>query len=184
MSGGRSDDDVTAQPPLGTNQHLTEHLAAIRHVEAAIEAFIRGDFDICITLAGAAEGMFERRKGSDLHTVMMSDPRAKEFGVKDVNSSANMVRDWLKHDNPRHPASIEIAPFEAAVMLVRAMTKLDGWTTKMDAIKPAIYEVIVGEPISTPSPLLTPEGASAYGSAAMRDKTNITENLTSNVSNN
>ncbi len=148
MSGGPPDD--AASGPPDTSQHLTKHRAAIRQVEAAIDAFTRGDFDICITLAGAAEGMFERRKGSDLHTGMMSDPRAKEFGVKEVNSNANMIRDWLKHDGLQHPPEIEIAPFEAAVMLVRAMTKLDGWTAKMDAIKPVIYEVIVGEPISTP----------------------------------
>jgi hypothetical protein len=40
--------------------NLTKVEAAIRQVEAAIEALERGDFDVAITLAGAAEDMIDR----------------------------------------------------------------------------------------------------------------------------
>ena len=36
---------------------LTKEEAATRQTNAAIEAFARGDFDIAITLAGAAEDL-------------------------------------------------------------------------------------------------------------------------------
>ena len=40
---------------------ITKVEAATRQVEAAIEAFRKGDFDIAITLAGAAEGIAATR---------------------------------------------------------------------------------------------------------------------------
>ena len=48
---------------------LTKAQAPVRQVEAAIHALIRGDFDIAITLACAAEGMFDR-KGRHLFLVL------------------------------------------------------------------------------------------------------------------
>src|SRR5260221_3875305 len=48
--------------PVPANHPLTISKAegASRQVEEAIKALERGDFDIAITLAGAAEGMLER----------------------------------------------------------------------------------------------------------------------------
>jgi hypothetical protein len=41
---------------------LTKAEGALRQIKAAIEAFWRGDFDIAITLSGAAEGMLEEKR--------------------------------------------------------------------------------------------------------------------------
>lgn len=124
---------------------LTKEQAAVRQIEAAIDAFRIGALDVCITLAGAAEGIFAHRKGSDLHTAYMTDPRGIEFGRKELNSLVNRERDWLKHTNDEQDPEIEIAEMDAAVMLVRAMTKLERWTPKMDAIKPILYLLITRE---------------------------------------
>jgi hypothetical protein len=55
--------------------NLTKVEAAIRQVEAAIEALERGDFDVAITLAGAAEDMIDR-PGS-LFAYHQDHPKAK-----------------------------------------------------------------------------------------------------------
>lgn len=130
-------------PPPAAGLNLTKSGAAIRQTEAAIDAFLNGDFDICITLAGAAEGIYSARKGTDLHTFAMNDERAKVFGAKATNAALNLERDWLKHTTLEQPPQITITPFEAAHMLVRAMSKLDAseWTPKMDEIKPLILAV-------------------------------------------
>jgi hypothetical protein len=127
---------------------LTKESAAIRQTEAAIDAFLRGDYDICITLAGAAEGIFSNRKGSDLHTFAMSHPRATEFGLKATNAAFNFERDWLKHSTSDSPEQITLTSFEAAMMLIRSMTKLANWSPKMDQIKPIIISVVADQQIT------------------------------------
>lgn len=127
--------------------NLTKQLAATRQIEAAIEAYRRGDFDICITLAGAAEGIFSDRKGSDLHTAWMTDPRGDQFGRRELNALVNRERDWLKHPTADDAAEISIGEIDAAVMLVRAMTKLSVWSPAMEDAKPDLYRAIVGLPI-------------------------------------
>lgn len=134
---------MTLLPPPQAGLILTKSRAAVRQVEAAITAFLAGDFDICITLAGAAEGIYADRKGNDLHTFAMRDERAIAFGLKEANAALNGERDWLKHPTPKFPQQITITAFEAAHMLVRAMTKLDEseWTERMDEVKPLLMAV-------------------------------------------
>ena len=70
---------LDGEPETGTkgmkipDQPLTlqKEQAAIRQAEAAIAALQHGHFDIAVTLAGAAEGIYSDRKGSDIHTQMM-----------------------------------------------------------------------------------------------------------------
>lgn len=142
-------DESAANLTMGTTERkpirLTKQDAAVRQIEAAIDAYRVGSFDVCITLAGAAEGIFAHRKGSDLHTAYMTDPRGVEFGRKEINALVNRERDWLKHTNDEQDIEMEIAETDAAVMLVRAMTKLERWTPKMNAIKPILYSLITGE---------------------------------------
>lgn len=135
---------MTLPPPPKARLTLTKSRAAIRQTEAAIAAFLAGDFDICITLAGAAEGIYTDRKGNDLHTFAMRDERAIAFGLKEANAALNGERDWLKHPTPHLPREITITPFEAAHMLVRAMTKLDEteWTERMDEVRPLLNAVL------------------------------------------
>lgn len=102
---------------------ITRDEAAIRHVEAAIEALLRGFFDIAITLAGAAEDTIDR-PGS-LFSYHRDHPKAKELGIEEgeLSNHLNEKRNWLKHN--REPIALEFTRYDAAFMIARAVTKLD-----------------------------------------------------------
>lgn len=114
------------------NLKITKTEAATRQIDRAIDALILGEFDIAITLAGAAEGMFER-DGLYLFSYLVDSPKAKEFPKKEWINTLNHERDWLKH--PSGNSEIEIHPFVAANMIVRAATKMEKWSPKMDEFK-------------------------------------------------
>ena len=106
---------------------FTKAEAAGRHVEGAVEALVRGHFDIAITLAGAAEGMLD---GSKLFDYQRNHPRAEQLGIqkKDLADHMNAERNWLKH--PGSPESMEFtlysaALYSAAFMIARAVTALE-----------------------------------------------------------
>jgi hypothetical protein len=103
----------------------------VRQVEAAICAFMCGDFDIAITLACAAEGMFER-EGRHLFSVLRDHPTVKGIDKKVWIAHINRDRDWLKH--PSGPERMVIERFSAAVAIARAATKLEErhWTPLID----------------------------------------------------
>jgi hypothetical protein len=52
--------ESTLNVPIGTTITLPLEKAAVRQIDAAIDALEAGLFDVAITLAGAAEGMIER----------------------------------------------------------------------------------------------------------------------------
>ena len=106
---------------------LTKAQGAVRQLEAAIHSFVRGDFDIAITLAGAAEGMFDR-KGRHLFAFTRDHPKASGVERKKWIAHLNRDRDWLKH--PSGPDRLQIERFSAAVAITRAATKLEAkdWT--------------------------------------------------------
>ncbi|MDH2341525.1 hypothetical protein [Bradyrhizobium sp. SSUT77] len=112
---------------------LTE--AASRQVDAAIDAFDRGKFDVAVTLAGAAEGMIER-EGHHLFAGLRDNPRAKERFAKQKDWINVLNREfyWLKHGGDDE---MEIACFDAAMMIARALSKLEAqdWTPKMDEFR-------------------------------------------------
>jgi hypothetical protein len=93
----------------------------------------RGDFDVALTLAGAAEGMI-KREGNFLFAGMRDNPKYKErFTAKrDWIAVLNSERDWLKHGGTDE---VEIECFDAAMMVARAASKLEVWTPKMDAFR-------------------------------------------------
>jgi hypothetical protein len=101
---------------------LSKVNAAIRQVGAAIDALERGDFDVAITLAGAAEDMIDR--GRSLFAYHRDHPKAKELGIKkgEVLDHMNKERNWLKHGGA--PDMMEITCYSAAFMIARAVTKL------------------------------------------------------------
>lgn len=75
---------------------VTKIEAATRQLEAAIDAFERGELDVAITLAGAAEGTIER---TGLHLFAYLRDRTLK-GVdhqKEWIPFLNFERDWLKH---------------------------------------------------------------------------------------
>lgn len=113
---------------------LTKEQAAVRQVEAAIHALMRGDFDLAITLACAAEGMF-KRPGRHLFAVLRDHPTVKHIPRKVWIAHLNRDRDWLKH--PGGPRRLVIERFSAAAAITRAATKLEAedWTPLIEAFK-------------------------------------------------
>lgn len=121
-----------------TPLNLTIEEAASRQVDAAIDALQRGDFDVALTLAGAAEGMI-KRDGPHMFAWLRDNPKAAQrFPSKrqwiDV---LNRELYWLKHGGDE---TMEIDCATAVFMIARAMTKLEAWTPKMDAFKPWLLE--------------------------------------------
>jgi hypothetical protein len=114
---------------------LTLTAAASRQAEAAINAFERGKFEIAVTLAGAAEGMIQR-DGYHLFAGLRDNPRAKERfeKQKDWINVLNREFYWLKHGGDD---AMEIACFDAAMMIARALSKLDAkdWTPRMEEFR-------------------------------------------------
>jgi hypothetical protein len=113
---------------------LTKEQAAVRQVEAAIHALMRGDFDIAVTLACAAEGMF-KRAGRHLFAVLRDHPTAKGIPKKVWIAHLNRDRDWLKHHCG--PDRLVIERSSAAAAITRAATKLEAedWTPLIDAYR-------------------------------------------------
>jgi hypothetical protein len=110
---------------------LTLTDGATRQVDTAIDAFERGDFDVALTLAGAAEGML-KREGNYLFAGLRDNPRAKARfeEKKDWIALLNQERDWLKHGGADE---MQIECYDAAMMIARAASKLEVWTPKMEA---------------------------------------------------
>lgn len=120
--------------PVDQPLYLTKLDAAFRQTEHAIIAFEAGDYDVAITLAGAAEGLLPERADQALFSSLRDDPLALEkFGKKDWVSKLNADRDWLKHSNANMPEEIILTVQEASFMIARAISKLDPWSERMDA---------------------------------------------------
>ena len=108
--------------------------AASRQVEEAIKALERGDFDIAVTLAGAAEGML-KRSGHHMWSFMLQSPKAAEFDKQKLIEFLNAERDWLKHPTPSAGATKTFTRAHAAFMIMRAMSKLETWSPRMKRFK-------------------------------------------------
>lgn len=114
---------------------LMREEAAVRQIEAAIAALQQGLFDIAITLAGAAEGMFDYRKDGTIFDNMIVNPVAQaRFTRKEWVSILNMERDWLKHSgNKTEPMTFDVD--STAYMIARAASKVAHWTRPMNDFK-------------------------------------------------
>jgi hypothetical protein len=123
------DMNVTARP-----LRLSKTGGACRQVEEAIKALERGDFDIAVTLAGAAEGMLER-SGQHMWSFTMKSPGAAAFEKTELVRFLNAERDWLKHPTPDAGNTMTLTRAHAALMIVRAMTKLETWSPRMNRFK-------------------------------------------------
>ncbi|PPQ16328.1 hypothetical protein CV770_26645 [Bradyrhizobium sp. AC87j1] len=123
-------------PAIPLNLTLAE--AAGRQVDAAIDALQRGDFDIALTLAGAAEGMI-KRDGPHMFAWLRDNQKAAELfpDKRQWINTLNRELYWLKHGGEE---TMEIDCATAVFMIARAMTKLDAWTPKMDAFKPWLLD--------------------------------------------
>jgi hypothetical protein len=113
---------------------ITKVEGAIRQIEAAIRALVSGDFDVAITLAGAAEDMVEQPK-SHLFKFFLDSPELQQFDKALRISVLNRERDWLKHVTPDGPLTLTIQCGDAAFMIARALSKIDQWTPPMQEFK-------------------------------------------------
>jgi hypothetical protein len=107
---------------------------ASRQVEVALEALQRGDFDIAVTLAGAAEGMLADRSG--MREYMLTHPKIADYfeNAKELSVALNEQINWLKHSTPGR-ASAMFTRADAVLVIMRAMTKLDAWTPPMQQFR-------------------------------------------------
>jgi hypothetical protein len=108
----------------GTQLQISKEQAATRHIEAAIDFLRRGDFDLAITLAGAAEGMLEGTPRTSLFEMLRDSPKVADIGNKDWISSLNTERDWLKHPTPQLPREMIFVRAQASIMIARAVSRL------------------------------------------------------------
>lgn len=132
---------------------LTKELAAMRQTYFAMEAFKTGDFDVAITLAGAAEELLPEIDGQDVFSRLRNDPRGIElFGDKRWSQLVNLERNWLKHQTIEFGVTITVSAMDAAYMIIRAMAKLPKWTDDMVEFKTWYFEVALpADHAATPS---------------------------------
>jgi hypothetical protein len=113
--------ESTLKVAIGTKLFLTLEMAAVRQIDAAIDALEAGLFDVALTLAGAAEGMIERT-GMHMFGELKRSPEAlAKFTQKEWISILNMERDWLKHGGQ---TTMEIHCSTATFMIARAASKV------------------------------------------------------------
>lgn len=115
--------------------HKTE--AAINQIEGAIHALQAGQFDLSITLSGAAEGMMlsppENLDTFQQILAQLPIDRSKKEWI----TILNMERDWLKHPTIQMPELMEIHVFEVSWSIVRACVRIPNnrWTPLMEDFK-------------------------------------------------
>jgi hypothetical protein len=129
---------MSIEPPKD-NLTVTKAEAAARQTEAAIEAFARGDFDIAITLAGAAEGMI-KRDGPHMFPFLRDSPRVAHVPKKEWIDTLNSEFYWLKHASG--PDTLVIEKEVAYFMIARAASKLEKWTPRMEEFKDWIVKEV------------------------------------------
>jgi hypothetical protein len=126
--------------------------AASRQIDEAIRALQRGDFDVAVTLAGAAEGMFDR---PDTHHHLWSYMHARAAECADqlfdgddarknkreLSDFLNAARTWLKHPVPEQGEHLTLDRSAAVLMIERAMSKLaPPWSPLMNDFKAWLVE--------------------------------------------
>ena len=122
-------DDMQAREP---RLRLTRAQAATRQIEAAIDALDAGHYDLAITLAGAAEGMFKRR-GRYLFRFLTEHEKLAGFERRTLIEHVNRELYWLKHD--KRPNVLNIRRSVAVSMITRAASKLRNWTPPIERFR-------------------------------------------------
>jgi hypothetical protein len=120
---------------------VTRYQAATRQVEAAIDAFESGSFDVAVTLACAAEAMAPK-KDNGLFRLMMDSKRWGKLPEKLRAEKVNFTRNWLKHRNEEKPDELLIHEAEAAYCIVRALSVWEPWTPKIQTFAHQFMEAI------------------------------------------
>ncbi|BBO06579.1 hypothetical protein SG09_59290 [Bradyrhizobium ottawaense] len=94
---------------------ITRKTSSLRQIHAAIKLFHDDEYEATITLALAAESQMPHVEVPYLYERLKARVSPDEVDI------FNDVRNWLKHLRP--PDEIEITNFDAALALVRAVTK-------------------------------------------------------------
>jgi len=102
---------------LGKHIKTTKQLAATRQIQAAIEHFWKDEYECAIILAAAAEGLLPDTDEPHIFSVLRKNPAFKNLDI-------NRIITWLKHPTPNEPNNASISEFEAAFIIMRALTKL------------------------------------------------------------
>lgn len=87
--------------------------------------------------------MFSDRTDGDFFSFALGKLSAQGIDKTKWIASPNLERDWLKHTGAEVPEPMSFGADEAALMLVRATSKLDVWSPGMDYIKPLLLEQLV-----------------------------------------
>jgi hypothetical protein len=75
-----------------------------------------------------------KRSGRHMWSYMLQSPQAAAFDEKkELVSFLNAQRDWLKHTSGGDTMTFTRA--HAAIMIVRAMSKLETWSPRMNRFK-------------------------------------------------
>lgn len=113
---------------------VTKREAAIRQIVRAIDAFWKGEYDVSITLALAAEGMAGQSNDSLFARQIAHLPDG--FTKREWVSIVNGERDWLKHPTTEILGQeIKIEWHAAGFAIARALHRWPGWTDSMNEFK-------------------------------------------------
>ena len=106
---------------MSTVLYLSKEAAAHRQIEAAIECWHAGKFDLAITLAGAADGMKALSDSNLFQKILKSRPAAMkpEAAVRNINAA----RDWLKHTTVSQRECRGFTFFESGFSIIFAADK-------------------------------------------------------------
>lgn len=105
---------------------VTKQKAAEANLDAAIDAFFRGEWVAAIHLAGAAEEVFGRleevKGGATVPDFFWDKTDFKDLveKKKDYIRVLNFFRDWIKHHNTDHPVEVEIEEPHVVIAVMRA----------------------------------------------------------------
>ena len=105
---------------------VTKQQAAEANLDAAIDAFLRGNWIPAIHLAGAAEEVFgrleEAKGGKTVPDFIWEKTDFKDLVAKKKNyiSVINHYRDWIKHHSADDPIEVEIQEPHAVISVMRA----------------------------------------------------------------
>jgi hypothetical protein len=102
--------------------HLSKEDAARRHIEAAVKSWHDGDFDIAITLAGAADGMTKGDVEDTLYRQLMAR-LPPGLDQKQARENLNASRSWLKHTTPHLQASRSFTFIESGLHIMFAANR-------------------------------------------------------------
>jgi hypothetical protein len=112
---------------------VTKEDAAKAQLERAIKCYRERDWICALTLAGAAEEILPRGKTLDLFVAVVTSLGRHGLEKKLAITVFNSKRNWLKHATESDPGPKKIGPADAAIMIVRAMTRFYAATGKQTA---------------------------------------------------